>query len=297
MTDKSRQLAIIIVEFNTPDDTIKCLETLEAQLGERCKLFIYDNSAEESTQLKERLEASPVPYEYHFNNGNVGFAKGCNLGLARAKEDGFDYAMLLNSDTLMVDDSPLLAFDLFEQLPDVGVLGLVNYFSSRPTEIWQAGKTLRKSNLGFHPVAMDAEGPVTYCDYVPGSSFIIRLSLLDSVGLLDENYFAYYEEIDFCFRAKDQGYRVAYINDSKILHHVGHSSNSAIKSYLKTRNKLYFYRTILNFTPQFFLVTSTLLVKDFLITALKDRCIKCLKYMWVGIRDYRQKNMEFKRFQ
>ena len=60
----------------------------------------------------------------------------------------------------------------------------------------------------------------TYCDYVPGS-FIIKLSIIDKIGFLNEDYFAYYEEIDFCFRLKNISKRVAYINKSKILHKVG----------------------------------------------------------------------------
>ena len=215
MLENKSRLAIIIVEFDTPDDTIKCLGTVEKYLGDRAKVYIYDNSRKSHTLLTDYLTSRSIPYKYVRNNGNLGFAKACNLGLDQAKRDGFEYAMLLNSDTLLVDNSPLLAFDIFECKKRVAVLGVVNYFTDNPSKIWQAGMKLRKTYLGFKPVAPIAGDDITLCDYVAGSSFILRLSVLDDIGLLNEDYFAYYEEIDYCFRIKKFGMKVGYINNSK----------------------------------------------------------------------------------
>ena len=296
MFEKAEQLAIIIVEFDSPDATVNCLDTIETYMGSHCKLYVYDNSSKAYRKLQEKLNALTVSHEYFWNDGNLGFAKACNMGLARARDDGFAYAMLLNNDTLLVNDSPILALDLFRDNPEIGVLGLVNYYSQDPSLIWQAGKKFRKSKLGFVPVAASTDGEITFCDYVPGSSFIIRLSILEDVGFLNEDYFAYYEEIDFCFRVKSNGMKVAYINNSKILHEVGVSSSGVMKTYLKTRNKLYFYRRVLKSKPGFLVVSSILLVKDLLFNLFRPKFFEYLKYMYLGIKDFRSGRMEMKRF-
>jgi GT2 family glycosyltransferase len=296
MLENKCRLALIIVEFDTPEDTIRCLDTVEKYLGDRAKVYIYDNSRQYHTLLTTHLTSHSISYEHVRNNGNLGFAKACNLGLDQAKRDGFEYAMLLNSDTLLVDNSPLLAFDIFENNKNIAVLGVVNYFTDNPSKIWQAGMKLRKSYLGFKPVAPIAGNDITLCDYVAGSSFILRLAVLDDIGFLNEDYFAYYEEIDYCFRVKASGMQVAYMNYSKILHKVGSSSSSAVKTYLKSRNKLYFYRSILRSELQFVVVAGLLLIKDFLIIIAGIGSLKNLQYMWLGIKDFRSRRMKMPRF-
>ena len=296
MIERSEKLAIIIVEFDSPDDTVKCLDTVEKHLGSNTKLYIYDNSRKSHNRLKDKLNSLCVAYEYFWNDGNLGFAKACNLGLTKAKDDGFAYAMLLNNDTLLVNDSPLLAFELFKTNPEIAILGLINYYTHNPSEVWQAGKSLRKSKLGFVPVAATSDKEITFCDYVPGSSFIVRLSILETVGLLNEDYFAYYEEIDYCFRVKGNGMKVAYINNSKILHKVGASSNSAVKTYLKSRNKLYFYRIMLHSRFKFVVVVSLLLMKDLFLNLVKGGSLENIKYTYLGIKDFRSGNMKLTRF-
>ncbi len=79
-------------------------------------------------------------------------------------------------------------------------------------------------------------------DWVPGSSLMARTEILQRIGLLDEKYFAYWEEVNLCLRARRYGSEVAFGEGTRILHKVGRSSPTALKEYLRTRNKLYFYR-------------------------------------------------------
>lgn len=296
MPKNPHQLAIIIVEFDSPDDTVLCLKSIETHLQSRCKLYIYNNSTKRHNRLQVKLSSLSLPFEYIWNDGNLGFAKACNMGLEKAKSDGFQYAMLLNNDTLLVNDSPLSAIDVFRINQDIGILGLVNYHSSNPSVVWQAGKNLRRSKLGFYSVKDSPDSDITFCDYVPGSSLVVRLSILDNVGLLNEDYFAYYEEIDYCFRVRNAGMKVAYINNSRILHKVGASSDSVLKTYLKSRNKLYFYRTIMTSRFKYFLVVCLLLLMDFLKSLIRPGFLGNTKYMCFGISDYRRNRMKFERF-
>ena len=289
------RLAIIIVEFNAPKVTIECINSIEKYLNIKCKIYLYDNSDLPSSELKLKLEKSNIDYEYSFNGSNIGFAKACNLGIIKSKQDGFNYSMLLNSDTVLIDDSPINAINYFQKSQDIGVLGIINYYYDYPNKIWQSGKNLRKSMLGFKNVK-PSKGELTYCDYVPGSSLIINLDIIEKVGLLDENYFAYYEEIDFCFKLKKEGFKIAYINDSKLLHHVGASSKSNIKTYLKTRNKLYFYNKIHKNKIFFLITTFIILTKDCLVYIKNDLKLSFTPYIYFGIKDFRRNNMNNNRF-
>ena len=291
MSSKSKKLAIIVVEFDAPKDTIRCLQTVEKYLGESSKVFIYDNSKHINKILSDFLLSISVPYEYIRNNGNIGFAKACNFGILKAQKEGFDYAMLLNNDTELVDKSALKSIEIFKDNPEIGVLGLKNFYKHDPSKIWHSGKILRKSKIGFKHVPENYNSDFTYCDYVPGSSFIIKLSVIDKIGFLNEDYFAYYEEIDFCFRLKNIRKRVAYINNSKILHKVGASSGSKVKSYLKTRNKLYFYRTILKSKFSFIIVSIILFIKDIFLVLKNENSLQNIKFSFLGAKDFFMGNM------
>lgn len=295
MSRDKLKLAIIVIEYNSSEDTIKCLDSIEKHLGEQVKVYVYDNSTNSSKQVIDRIGSSGDHIEYHRNEGNIGFAKACNVGLTRAKNDGFDMAMLLNNDTEIVDDSALHSRNIFINNPELGILGLINYYSHSPSVIWQSGKNIRKSKLGFYHVPQTPESNITLCDYVAGSSFIIRLTLLDSIGLFDENYFAYYEEIDYCFRAKECGIKVGYMNNSRILHKVGASSDNSMKTYLKTRNMLYFYRSKIDSNIHFSVVVSILLIKSLFSNILNLGLLDYIKYAALGIKDFMSSEMKNKR--
>ena len=91
-----------------------------------------------------------------------------------------------------------------------------------------------------------ADEGYTVCDYVPGSALLTRTSTFKVLSGLDPKYFAYYEEIDYCLRAAKINYSVCFLNDSRVVHSVGSASSGALKTYLKTRNKLYLYKNHTN---------------------------------------------------
>lgn len=294
--DLKKELAIILIEFNTPDVTIECLKTVDKYLGRNCKVFIYDNSKEKSLSLLNFINSSNLETEYHWNGKNIGFAVGCNLGMKNAFNQGFEFAMLLNNDTLLVDSSPLDSIKFFENNPNLAIVGIVNYFENNPSLIWQSGKNFNGLKFGFKSAIM-SNGKLTYCDYVPGSSFIYRTRINEEIGFFDENYFAYYEEIDFCYRVKQRGYEIAFINDSRILHKVGESSTGKIKVYLKTRNKLYFYKKITKSKIKFVFFSILFVLKDLISIFVVQRCVICVKYLYLGIYDFMTEKMKFKRFE
>ena len=239
------KIAFIIINFNNTIDTIACLESFcRAKLEDLdFDIYLLDNGSK-----LQIAESDLLPFQKQlsiklFNlDQNYGFAEGNNIGLKEAQKIGYDYYVLLNNDTELVDDSVKRMFLYMDTHPDFGVGGMVNYYYSDPKIVWQAGAKFLKKRFDYRQVLVtdNNSNEFTEVDYVPGSSFFIRKEVIDTIGLLDPCYFAYREEADYCWRAKQAGFKVGFLPNTIILHKVGKSSTSLIKQYLRFRNELYF---------------------------------------------------------
>ena len=239
------KIAFIIINFNNTIDTIACLESFyKAKLEDLFfNIYLLDNGSKQQI-----VDSDLLPYQKQlsiklFNlSQNYGFAEGNNIGIREAQKVGYDYYVLLNNDTELVDESVKRMISYMDTHPDVGIGGLVNYYYSNPKIVWQAGAKFHKRRFDYRQVLVTNESfnVFTEVDYIPGSSFFIRKEVIDTIGFLDPNYFAYREEADYCWRAKQAGFIVGFLPNTIILHKVGKSSTSLIKQYLRFRNELYF---------------------------------------------------------
>ena len=165
------------------------------------KVYLIDNNSEyiEFNNLCKGIKKYNLTFIR--NKINAGFAGGNNLGIKYAINDKCDYVLLLNNDTIIINDIIGTFINTILRNPDYGILGLVNYYYKNPVRIWQDGIILNKLTGGTkHPRKLNKD--LIDCDYVPGSSIFINVRIIEEIGLLDENYFAYSEEADFCVRAK-----------------------------------------------------------------------------------------------
>lgn len=284
------KLGIVIINWNGTEDTIECLESIcKYHSFEETEIFIVDNN---STKPIEKLFECKKWCQFHIsiieNDKNEGFAKANNIGVALALSNNCDYILLLNNDTTIIDDSIANAINSMRD-HKFHIVGLVNYYYDQPEKIWQAGWNIDNHNLKHQNLVNNYKGIIDV-DYVPGSSLLTTKDVINSINLFDENYFAYWEETDFCFRAKKNGYKVGFLNDSKILHKVGRSSNSSVQEYLFNRNRLYFYQK--NFTNFNFLYP-ILLMKS-----IKKILQLLLKFKYKPIRSIimAYKDFHFKKF-
>lgn len=236
-------LGIVILNYNNNSDTLSCLKSLEKFTNKNStKIYLIDNCSK-SALSSDEVNLFTLNTKYTITDFNYGFAEGNNIGIRQAMKDRVDHIMLLNNDTEILDDSIDRVIDVLKNNPQYGIGGLVNYYHRSDT-IWQAGfynnfktgKPIRIENFDT------ARPDVIEADYVPGSSLIVKKEVIEKIGLLDKNYFAYFEENDFCTKAKRNGYKTFFITNTKLYHKVGASSPSAVKLYLRVRNKLYFYK-------------------------------------------------------
>lgn len=254
------KIVVIILNYKLKDLTIKCVNSVIGSSYKNLKIIVVDNSKE--NDLKESLRKKNNVI-YVQTEENLGFCGGNNLGIKLALENEADYIFILNPDTTIKKDtiSKLLKKAI---LYNAGILSPKIYFSDSNI-IWYAGGKFDISNvLGTHE-GVDEEDKSQFnldkeVDFATGAAMFVPTKVFKEIGLFDERYFLYYEDSDFCFRAKKAGFKVMYIFDSVIYHENAKSTGlgSNIQDYYITRNRMLFASKFLTLRTQFALIREVL---------------------------------------
>jgi len=232
----TQTLSVVILSYNTRETTLNCLRSLfkhSPTIGE-LEAVVIDNSSSDGSP--EAIEEEFPQVKLIRNSRNRGFAAGCNQGIRAT--DG-DVLLLLNSDTLLVDQSLDVMLDFMNRNPDVGIAGGAMIEpngkpqpSCQPFPSYQNILFSKKSLLttigGFkHKFDEYRRVPdaVTDVDAVAGGFLFTRREVLHDVGLLDERFFFYVEDLDFAKRVSQKGWRVVYVPQVKAIHMGGESTS------------------------------------------------------------------------
>jgi len=231
-------LSIVIVNWNTRKLLRACLTSVYTQ---RCRfgfeVFVIDNASRDGSSQMVRRSFPQV--QLIENVENLGFARACNQGLHCAQGR---YVMLLNPDTCLLDDTFGVMVAFLDKHPDIGVLGprIVNADGTVDARCARRLPTL--SSELFEKTRLDRRYSrsrlfgtylMTYWDHndsrdveaLSGACLMVRREAVEQVGLLDESFFMYGEDIDWCYRNRQAGWRVFYYSNAKILHLGGQSTN------------------------------------------------------------------------
>ena len=281
-------IGLVLINYNGLDDTKECLKSINKFYShiEKLQIILVDNNSHITLKdsYLDNLDLNIVHIKNHMNKG---FTGGNNIGIKKAIEDGCEYIALINNDTVFVDDSLLKVVNCLKDSSNFGIIGMINYYYSKPKKVWQAGF---RSNLflGYSKKIKTNNNFMTIVpvDYVPGSSMVIRKSVFEENGFFDERYFAYFEEYDFCIRAKKKKMNIGFLNGTKILHKVGKSSTSSIKLYFRTRNKLLLYHKHGSALGFFIAFTLHLIISIKRIVFSKKDKGKLIKAFLFGFKDY-----------
>ena len=161
-----------------------------------------------------------------------------------------DYILLLNNDTVVDENFLQELINNRNTRDDVGILGPKIYFYDKPQTIWSAGckiswKFSRGIQIGTNETDNGQYDEIDEVEYVSGSAFLIKTEVIKKIGLMDENYFLYFEESDWTLRANQEGFKSLYIPTSHIWHKVSRSGGGISKPmglYYITRNRWIFMR-------------------------------------------------------
>lgn len=236
-------LSIIIVNWNTSELLLQCLASIyHAESHLTFEIIVVDNGSTDDSISAIRARFPEV--RIIANDRNLGFAKANNQGLCAGTGR---YFLLLNSDTLVLPKALDLLVDYADGHLEAGMVGpkllnldrsLQESWGKFPT-FWSelTGRPIRERRpLGDPPIAYDV-------DWILGASMLVRSDVVDSAGLLDEEYFMYSEEVDWCFRIRAKGWNIHYHPLPEIFHIGGASAsmNTLKQLSLLYQNKIRFF--------------------------------------------------------
>lgn len=228
---KADSLTAVSVNFNTGERIAKCIESV-IDLPETARVIVSDNNSQSGD--KKRLQQLASHHDkllVLFNNANYGFSKGNNLAL---KYCNTPYIAFINPDSQVTQAAISTALDFMDSTPDVGMCGplILNEDGSEqrgcrrdePTP-WKALKTLiGKREQGINQVGEPLPDHPVEVDAISGAFMLVRKEALDDVGPMDEGYFLHCEDLDWCKRFWQKGWKVIFVPDVTITHFKGGSS-------------------------------------------------------------------------
>jgi len=206
-------LSVVVVTYNSEEYVHNCISSITRAVSSLDhELFVVDNHSTDRTL--EFLRRFPNSLQIIENRENHGFARAANQGLRRSSGE---FCLLINPDSIIQSDSlePLVRF--LRSRPHIGICGckLCNVGGSLqyskgsfPTLFSTLSRRILPRRMRkYHLVGYNSVGQ---CDWVTGAFMAIRKQLLEKLGYFDENYFIYYEDVDFCLRARNAGMKTYY---------------------------------------------------------------------------------------
>lgn len=251
------KVAIVIVNWNTYNLTRSCILSLNKCIHKNFEIFLVDNNSSDNSVEKLKKEFKSL--HFILNNKNAGFCKANNQAIKKIlSKNTFNFIMLLNSDT---EVSPFFIkplIDTFKSNEKIGaVQPLILNWSDKST-IWKyegnINKTFgitshRNKNKNF-----SVEKMKSYTEWASGCCIFTTPSIFKEVGLFDEIFFAYYEDVDWSIRLKKQNYLIALSKLSQVYHHESGSSKSLKKyneGYLSPKSHYYNFRNHIIFLRKY----------------------------------------------
>lgn len=241
---KKYNLSIIIVTFNSERHIVKCINSInENRIKDTAiNIIVIDNFSGDSTpKILRKLQKETKTILTIQNNKNVGFAKAVNQGIRKSKPS--DYYLLLNPDTVLKNDSleKLIKCSVNNKAGICGgstedkdgnengcyfrfpslLIGIFDFTNFR--------KLVKSDKWHKYFYYLDSKKPKQNefsVDVVTGGYMLINIGTIEKIGYLDEDFFMYLEDVDYCLRAKKAGIKICHTNNSKIFHIGGASSNN-----------------------------------------------------------------------
>jgi GT2 family glycosyltransferase len=260
------QLAVILLNYRTPDLTVDCLASLEGEVDSSVHVLVVDNDSRDGSADRiegviaerrwtgwARVMRSPV---------NGGFAAGNNLGIRAVRADAY---ILLNSDTIVRPGAIAGLRDAMRARPDAGLIGPClldsagspdhSFFRNPapPTELIRSARLgmLTRLLARYDPILPGSDRPFEP-DWLGFACVLIRREVIEQVGLLDEGYFMYFEDIDYCRRVRDAGWKILYWPGANVVHLLGGSSQVTSASAARRRAPRYYYKARSRYFAKFY---------------------------------------------
>lgn len=243
------RVAVVVLDWDGGAEAVRAVESALATRYPRLEVVLVDNASAHPV-LERVREAHPEVLTFR-NPRNLGYAGGNNAGIRLALERGADFVLLLNNDARLHPEAILELVAVARRDQSIAAVGAKVLSAERPGHLWMAyGEVSWRQSLVRLVGRGERDGPrfsiEREVDWVSGCALLLSRRGLDEVGLLDEDFFAYHEEVDWCARARARGLRVVFAPRA-IAYHRGEASSGggayvSRKQYLAARNAVLFVR-------------------------------------------------------
>ena len=239
-------VTLVVLNWNNAGDTLQCLASLESLTYPNYGLLVVDNgSTDDSVQ---RIRAVYPTVTLLETGENLGYAGGNNVGIRYALEHEADLICILNNDVAVAPDFLEPLFSVLLSDPKMGVVTPLIADMANPDYAWTLGAALNRRNAtvlrlftGEKVRNVIIKAPFEV-DVAPGSAMLVRREVFENVGLMNEDFFLYYEESDWSLLVKKAGYRIVAVPQSLVWHKVSAAlgESSPVIDYYMQRNYLLF---------------------------------------------------------
>lgn len=238
-------LYIVIPNWNLARDTIACVESLFAAAeGLDVAVIVVDNASTDGSPqaltaaFGQRVIQLQMPR-------NLGFTGAVNAGLRYALEQGGAGVLILNNDTVVDREMLAVLGRAAEAHPAAGILGPAIYYMHPSDRVWRLGdRDHRWLPIPLRIPDREAANEVVEATYGTGCGMLVRRAVIETIGYLDDRFFMYYEDADYCKRAVTAGYRVLCIPAARMWHKVSASARQegTDQVFWRARGQAIFYR-------------------------------------------------------
>ncbi len=240
--ERQPPLAVVIVNWNRPADTLECLGSLPSDSPETLKIILVDNGS--SDDSVERISGRYPQVKLVQLPRNLGFSKGYNAGIQAAMQEPVEWVFLLNNDTVL-EEGTIQALASADW--DVAVPKIV--YHNDPGRIWAAGCRWRDfppsvAMIGFGKPDGEQYNQPRPLDYATGCALMVRREVLQSLGGFDPDLENYMEDYDFCYRLRQASFRLGYVPQARLTHKVSQTLGeySPERWRQQGKNTVLFYR-------------------------------------------------------
>ena len=263
-SDRDATIAVILVNYCTLNLTVQCLASLEAEIASLpgSRVVVVDNASPDGSgvmiaeAITEQRWADWATLLAQPRNGGFGYGNNAAMRVLLAQQAPPTYFWLLNTDTVIHEGALRSLVAFMQANPSVGISG---------SQLEDPDTTVQSSAFRFHSIAGEFEAnlqvgivsrllgpwaiapaqpsrPTPY-DWISGASMLIRREVVEQVGFLDEGYFLYYEETDYCRRAKAGGWTCWFVPESRVVHLVGQSTGVTSRTTQTKRRPTYWFQS------------------------------------------------------
>lgn len=249
-----KRVGIVICNYNKCKDVLACIESVLKSDFRAFDLFVVDNASTDgsSEAIKEQYQDEQINLIQ--NQENLGGSGGFDTGIRKLYQLGYEYIMCLDNDVILDRKAVSALYNFMEEHKEVGITGSKVYHTEAPEYIQQFGLNLDFERYCAETLYADCydDGTVPeiiYCDTVATCSVMVRREAVEKAGVMPEENFIYWDDMEWGYCIGQAGYKVAAYGKSKVWHRMGamQSGKSSFVNYYLWRNQIHFF---MKFTPK-----------------------------------------------